>query len=159
MSTRSAARRLGPAITGAVIAAALAVSAVAADSGSKILEGSMTGIPQGGLAISGVAGGGLPWVLDRGSVELSSSGKLELSVRHLVLAAGANAGTNPVPTGRAIVVCAGAAPVMSDTVPYSPDGNARVETRLSLPSPCLAPVVFFAGQTANGPRWFAVSGG
>ena len=48
---------------------------------------------------------------------------------------------------------------MTDTVPYSPDGNAMVDARVALPSPCLAPVVFFAGQTAAGPRWFAVSGG
>ncbi|MFN8629557.1 MAG: hypothetical protein U0838_04320 [Chloroflexota bacterium] len=46
--------------------------------------------PQGGLTLSAAGfGGGLPWVLDRGSVELSANGKLEASVRHLVLAAGA----------------------------------------------------------------------
>lgn len=159
MSTRSRLRRLAPAVIGAALAVVLATSAATADSGTKLLDGSMTGIPQGGLAINGVAGGGIAWMLDRGDARLFSDGRLEVSVRHLVLAAGPLAGTNPIPTGRAIVTCAGAAPILTDTVPYSSDGNAMVETKVSLPSPCLAPAVFFAGQTGNGPRWFAVSGG
>jgi len=152
-------RRFAPAIAGAAIAVVLASSAATADSGNKLLDASMTGIPTGGLALDGIAGGGIPWMLDRGDARLFADGRLQVSVRHLVLAAGANAGKNPVPTGRAIVVCAGADPILTDTVPYSPEGNAMVETTVSLPSPCLAPVVFFAGQTGAGPRWFAVTGG
>jgi hypothetical protein len=48
---------------------------------------------------------------------------------------------------------------MADTVPYSAEGDAHVSTTVSLPSPCLAPAVFFAGQTGTGPRRFAVTGG
>ena len=45
---------------------------------------------------------------------------------------------------------------MSDVVPLSvPDGDAHVNQWLTLPSPCLAPVVFF---TSAGGAWFAVSG-
>ena len=157
MSAR--ARRLAPAIVGALLGVVLATSAVTADPGTKLLDASLTGIPTGGLVISGIPGGGIPWTLDRGDARLFADGRLQVSVQHLVLAAGPLAGTNPVPTGRAIVVCSGAAPVMTDTVPYSPDGNAMVSTQIALPSPCLAPVVFFAGQTAAGARWFAVSGG
>lgn len=159
MSTRSRLGRLAPAAAGAAIAVLLVASAATADSGAKLLDASLTGIPQGGLAINGVAGGGLPWVLDRGDARLFSDGRLQVSVRHLVLAAGPLAGTNPIASGRAIVTCAGAVPILTDLVPYSADGNAMVETRVDLPSPCLAPVVFFAGQTGNGPRWFAVTGG
>ena len=120
----------------------------------------MTGIPQAGLALDGIAGGGIPWVLDRGDASLFADGRLQVSVRHLVLAAGAAAGTNPIPTGRAIVACNGGVDVvMTDLVPFSPDGNATVEATVGLPSPCLAPAVFFAGQTGNGPLWFAVTGG
>jgi hypothetical protein len=146
-------------LAGAAIAVSLLSGSAAADPGTKLLDASMTGIPQGGLALDGVAGGGIPWVLDRGDARLFADGRLEVAVRHLVLAAGPLAGTNPIATGRAIVVCAGAAPILSDLVPYSPDGNAMVETQVSLPAPCLAPVVFFAGQTGGGPRWFAVTGG
>jgi hypothetical protein len=149
-------RHLAPAVAGALIAVALVAGAAAADPGTRLLDASMTGIPTGGLAIDGVAGGGKPWVLDRGSAKLSADGRLQVSVQHLVL----ENGTNPISMGRAIVACNGGADVvMSGLVPYSPEGNAMVNTRVSLPSPCLAPVVFFAGQTANGPLWFAVTGG
>jgi hypothetical protein len=152
--------RLLPAAIGAVVAVVLAAGAATADPGTKLLDASMTGIPTGGLALEGVAGGGIPWVLDRGDAKLFANGRLQVSVRHLVLASGPLAGTNPIPTGRAIVACnGGAATVMTDLVPYSADGNATVNTRVDLPSPCLGPVVFFAGQTAGGPRWFAVTGG
>jgi hypothetical protein len=153
-------RYLGPAVAGALIVVVLAAGAAAADPGTKMLDASMTGIPAGGPTLEGVAGGGLPWVLDRGDARLFADGRLQVSVRHLVLASGPLAGTNPIPTGRAIVACnGGATTVMTDTVPYSADGNATVDAQVDLPSPCLGPVVFFAGQTAGGPRWFAVSGG
>ena len=153
-------RRLVPSVAGALLAASLVGGVAMADPGTKLVDASMTGIPTGGLALQGVAGGGIPWVLERGDARLFADGRLEVSVRHLVLAAGALKGTNPIAQGRAIVTCNGGATVlMSDLVPYSADGNAMVETTLQLPSPCLAPVVFFAGQTGNGPRWFAVTGG
>jgi hypothetical protein len=153
-------RRLRPALIGAAIAAALAVGPVAADPGTKMLDASLTGIPTGGLSLLGVTGGGLPWVLDRGDARLFADGRLEVSVRHLVLASGPAAGTNPIPSGRAIVACdGGTAIVMTDLVPFSSEGNADVSATVDLPSPCLGAVVFFAGQTGVGPRWFAVSGG
>lgn len=153
-------RRLAPAVAGALIAVAIAAGAVTADPGTKLVDASMTGIPTGGLALEGVAGGGIPWMLDRGDARLFADGRLEVSVRHLVLAAGPLKGTNPIAMGRAVVTCnGGATTLMSDPVPYSPEGDAMVEAMLNLPSPCLGPVVFFAGQTGNGPRWFAVSGG
>jgi hypothetical protein len=154
------ARHLGPALAGAVMAVALLAGSVAADPGTKVLDASMTGIPTGGLSLLGVSGGGIPWVLDRGDARLFADGRLQVTVQHLVLASGPLAGTNPIATGRAIVVCGGGtSTVMTDTVPYSSDGDATVDTVVNLPSPCLAPVVFFAGQTGAGPRWFAVSGG
>ena len=157
MSVR--ARRLAPALAGALIAVVLATGAVAADPGTKLLDASMTGIPTGGMALDGVAGGGLPWVLDRGDALLFSDGRLQVSVSHLVLASGPKAGTNPFSTGVAIVACnGGAKTVMSGPVPYSADGNAMVNARVDLPSSCLAPAVFFAGETPNGPLWFAVTG-
>ena len=154
------ARRLAPAFAGALLAVVLAAGAATADPGNKLLDASLTGIPTGGLALEGVAGGGVPWVLDRGDARLYADGRLQVSVRHLVLAAGPLKGTNPIATGRAIVTCnGGAVRVMSDLVPYSPEGDAMVEAMVDLPMPCLGPVVFFAGQTGGGPRWFAVTGG
>ena len=93
-------------------------------------------------------------------VERMPSLALHFEVEHLVLAAGANAGTNPIPTGVAIVACGGGSTLITTApVPFSPAGDAEVEANVSLPGPCLAPVVFFAGVTGAGPRWFAVTGG
>jgi hypothetical protein len=157
MSAR--ARRLAPAIAGALIAVVLATGAVAADPGTKLLDASMTGIPTGGMALEGVSGGGLPWVLARGDAKLFSDGRLQVSVSHLVIATGPKAGTNPITSGVAIVACnGGAETVTTAAVPYSPEGDAMINTRVELPSPCLAPAVFFAGQTPSGPLWFAVTG-
>jgi len=153
-------RRLRPALLGAVIATVLAVGGATADPGTKLLDASMTGIATGGQSLLGVPGGGLPWVLDRGDARLFADGRLQVRVDNLVLGAGAAIGTNPIGFGRAIVACNGGATlVMTGLVPYSPEGDARVDTRVDLPSPCLAPAVFFAGQTGGGPRWFAVTGG
>ncbi len=153
-------RHVRPALIGAAIATVLAVGSATADPGTRLLDASMTGIPTAGQSLLGVAGGGVPWVLDRGDARLFADGRLQVSVAHLVLAAGPLAGTNPIPAGRAIVACnAGATTLMTDLVPFSPDGDAMVTATVDLPSPCLAPVVFFAGQTAGGPRWFAVTGG
>ena len=45
--------------------------------------------------------------------------------------------------------------VSSAVVPLSiPDGDAHVNQWLTLPSPCLNPVIFF---TSAGGAWFAVS--
>jgi hypothetical protein len=151
--------RLAPALAGALVAIVIAAGSVAADPGTKLLDASMTGIPTGGLALLGVSGGGIPWRLDRGDAKLFADGRLQVSVRHLVLATGPLEGTNPLTMGRAIVACnGGSSIVMSGLVPYSPEGDAMVETTVVLPMPCLAPVVFFAGQTGAGPRWFAVTG-
>lgn len=153
--------RIRLALLGAAVATTFIVGSVLADPGTKVIDASMVGIPpaSAGQTLLGVAGGGIAWTLDKGSAKLYSNGHLEVDVDHLVLAAGPAIGTNPVPTGRAIVVCNADTIVMTDTVPFSPDGNAKVRTDISLPSPCLAPVIFFAGQTGAGPRWFAVTGG
>src|SRR5262249_12308928 len=56
-----------------------------------------------GTAIRGIHGGGIPWALSSAHGELSADGRLRVNVRGLVLAAGPNSGTNPIPTFRAIV--------------------------------------------------------
>ena len=53
-------------------------------------------------AIRGVPGGGFAWVIGSGEVELKASGKIEVEVRGLVLAA---TGRNPAKTFRVRVSC------------------------------------------------------
>ena len=148
-------------------------SFVAAKGGPKILEWqTMVGVPQAftgttnAAVIRGVPGGGIPWALDLGKGELSTGGHLEIKVRGLVLASGANAGTNPVATFRGLVSCltdqATVVNIPTDAFPATTGaataggGNANIEQTLNLPSPCIAPIVFV---TSGGGSWFAATGG
>ena len=129
----------------------------------------MVGIPQAFTGtqnpIRGINGGGLPWTLTSAKGELKSSGKLELNIQGLVLAAGPNAGTNPISNFRVTVSClqsdASIDNVTSDLFPATTGaamdggGNAKIETTLTLPQPCIAPIVFV---TSPGGAWFAATG-
>lgn len=112
--------------------------------------------------IRGVAGGGLPWRIASGSVDLRADGRLHVEVEGLVFAAGPNEGTNTIPAFKAIVSCqtieSGAASVSNvSTAPFpaSTAGDAAIDTAVSLPSPCIAPIVFV---TSPSGAWFAASG-
>jgi hypothetical protein len=127
-------------------------------------------------AIRGIPGGGLPWVIRSANGELSSNGALELRVNGLVLdpndptvISRGLAGNNPIASFIATVSCqsvdaSGAAVVVNvQTAPFpattglasAGGGNARIETHLNLPKPCIAPIVF-VGNT--GGAWFAATG-
>ena len=139
------------------VLAALLVGTVSSTlaGGPKVLDATMVGIPTANLALHGIPGGGVPWVIDEGRAKLFADGRLQVEVDGLVLA---TTHTNPVPTGRAIVTCSSVAVAQSGAVPFSPTGDAVVDTTVNLPATCLAPAVFFAGITGAGDRWFAVTG-
>ncbi len=115
--------------------------------------------------IRGIDGGGIPWVLRSAQGDLSTSGRLEIKVRGLVLATGIYAGMNPVSSFRAIVSCLTAdgsvQNVMTGTFPATTGpasqggGNAKIDARLSLPHPCIAPIIFITSPTG---AWFASTG-
>jgi len=122
-------------------------------------------------AIRGINGGGLPWMISEGRGQLKSDGNLEVQVRGLVLFNGPPVpgnlqGTNPIAAFRAVVSCqtiVGGSPatrnVSTDPFPATPDGNAEIEATISLPSPCIAPIVFVTNGTTPLPgAWFAVTG-
>jgi hypothetical protein len=140
--------------------------------GPKVLKfNSMVGVPAGLTStqsqapLRGINGGGLPWMIGEAEGELRANGHLEISVQGLVLAAGANAGSNPVGTFRATVSCvdSNGAFVNVQTDPFpattgpasSGGGNAEIETDVILPHPCIAPIIFVTN--ANG-AWFAATG-
>lgn len=140
----------------------------------KILEfDTMVGIPDAFTAtkspIRGLNGGGLPWTLTSAKGELKSSGHLEIKVAGLVLAAGPNAGSNPpnISSFRAIVSCltstGGVENVVTDPFPATTGpataggGNAEIEADLTLPEPCIAPIIFVTNPGGNA--WFAATGG
>jgi hypothetical protein len=118
-------------------------------------------------SIRGVPGGGLPWELASGSVDLRASGQLEVEVEGLVLARRspvplALQGTNPFAQFKAIVSClttdAGTATTTNiSTNPFAvaPTGDGQLDTSVALPSPCFAPIVFVTSPTG---AWFAITG-
>ena len=148
-----------------------AVSSASAN-GPKVLEfDSMVGVPAGltgaqsQVPLRGINGGGIPWAIGDAEGELKANGHLEISVQGLVLAAGTNAGSNPITTFRALVSCitsTGAVqniltdPFPATTGPASAGGgNADIETDVVLPQPCIAPIIFV---TSPGGSWFASTG-
>jgi hypothetical protein len=140
-----------------LVALTLGTVANASAGGRKVFDSSMVGIPAGAPTLFGVAGGGAPWVIDEGRATLTADGRLHVEVQGLVLA---SSHTNPIHFGRAIVACDGAVAASTDAVAFSAAGDAEVDATVSLPSPCFAPAVFFAGifSTAPTDRWFAVTG-
>jgi hypothetical protein len=138
----------------------------------KILEfDTMVGVPAGltGAAsqpvLRGIRGGGLPWVLASAHGELTTGGKLEIEVEGLVLAAGANTGSNPAAVFRGLVSCLGSdgSPhnILTEAFPATTGpasaggGNAKIETSVDLPDTCIAPIIFV---TNDGGAWFAATG-
>jgi len=139
----------------AILVLAFGSVASTAAGGPKVLDARMVGIPTPSLALQGLAGGGAAWFLDDGRAMLFADGRLHVEVDHLVLANG----TNPIDNGRAVVTCGSLPAASSPIVPFSDAGDAEVDTRVDLPTPCLAPAVFFMGVLTNGAeRWFAVTG-
>ena len=157
---------------------AIGVVAVAADASSRTSkDGAVLGFgtmapvtgPFVGSAnpIRGINGGGLPWQIQQADGELRSDGRLEVRVRGLVLLDGdpvpvALQGTNPAPNFQAVVSCLtivdGAAVtvnVATDPFPATPSGNSRIKAAVSLPSPCIAPIVFVGPSPTV---WFAATG-
>jgi len=138
----------------------------------KILEfDTMVGVPAGltgaqsQVPLRGINGGGIPWTRTDAKGELKANGHLEITVAGLVLAAGANAGSNPSATFRGLVSCVTStgtfqniltAPFPATTGPASlGGGNATIEADVALPQPCIAPIVFV---TSAGGSWFAATG-
>ncbi|MGE5124255.1 MAG: hypothetical protein ACM3H7_07025, partial [Acidobacteriaceae bacterium] len=125
--------------------------------GHKILAfDSMAGIPAGltgaqsQVPLRGINGGGLPWILTSADGSLKDSGALKIEVEGLVLAAGANAGSNPIASFRGLVSCVNSdgsvTNILTDAFPATTGpataggGNADIEAVVSLPHPCIAPI-------------------
>lgn len=138
----------------------------------KVLEfDTMVGVPSGltgpqsQVPLRGISGGGLPWTIGSAKGELTVSGHLEIEVQGLVFAAGPNTGRNTVASFRALVSCVTAdgsvQNILTDAFPATTGaaseggGNAKIEAHVSLPQPCIAPIVFV---TSPGGAWFASTG-
>lgn len=115
-----------------------------------------------------VRGGGLPWVIARGRGKLDDDGKLDVEVRGLIIPLSAGFGFNPAPFFRVVISClsvnaSGLVEIVNvitangDEVMLGDprNGDARFKTKVDLPTPCVAPVLFV---TSPGGSWFSVTG-
>ena len=138
----------------------------AAAKGPKILKfDTMVGVPAGltgaqsQVPLRGINGGGIPWVIADTSGELRANGHLEISVQGLVLAAGANAGSNPVANFRGLVSCVNSdgtfTNIPTDLFPATTGpasaggGNPEIVADITLPQPCIAPFIFVTSPTGS----------
>jgi hypothetical protein len=112
-------------------------------------------------AIRGVNGGGQPWAIAKAKGDLRADGRLKIDVEGLVLV---STGLNPSATFRAIVSCLTTADGLTVTTtnvttlqfPATPTGDSEIEAVVTLPRPCVAPIVFVTN--AAGTSWFAATG-
>lgn len=108
--------------------------------------------------IHGVARGGVPWMLDRGSTRLRHGGRLTVGVRGLVIPGNGTPG--PVTSITASLYCGAdttAAVATTGSVPLSMQGDARIDEHITLPAKCLAPIVL-VHPNGNPAAYIAASG-
>src|SRR5262249_42315923 len=121
--------------------------------------------------VRGISGGGLPWMLKSATGSLKRNGHVLAVVRGLVLAnlpsvPPALRGVNPIPDFRAIVSCqsigagntATMVNVSTRNFKASKAGNARIDARVKLPRPCIAPIVFVTAPAGDDARVAATGG-
>ena len=120
-------------------------------------------------AIRGVPGDGLPWAIQKASGRLDANGHLVVNVKGLVftndnVVPPELRGINDETEFRGLVSCLtvsnGAVVeqnVVSAGVPASPRGSSKINVRLTLPNPCVAPIVMVLSGSDD--FWFAVGGG
>ncbi len=121
-------------------------------------------------AIRGVVGDEAPWVIDHGiKGRLTKSGRLQILVRGLVFADDPLVppelvGKNDEENFRGLVSCLTeddaegivTANVTTRGFPADADGNSFIDEKLTLPNPCIAPIVFVMAGSEE--KWFAVTG-
>jgi len=163
--TASLVRRIATVAAAAAIATVTLVTqapaASAADDHRPVLlrSGLVGSTPApAGPTLFGIIPGSAPWVIDRGRVRLDTYGNLDVRVRGLVIPTAPANGTNPVPSLSASVVCNGAVVATTGTVAFNTKGNARIDTTVSVPSPCLAPAVLVHPNAVTA-VYIAASGG
>ena len=107
-----------------------------------------TGSPANAALTRGIQGAGAAWQIDEARGTLRGDGDLDLKVKGLVLV---STGQNPLASFKAIVSClsidsngqAVTVNQLTDAFPATmPGGDADFNGSVSLPSPCIAPIVF-----------------
>jgi hypothetical protein len=156
-------------IVGLIVGMTVAAMLPASGDGRDVFRSDVAASPGANRPVRTVSSGGVPWVISAGSdIRLSGDGRLRADVRGLLITGtgtGLDGTTGPVHQVAALVTCtnpasgdAGAPSMVATTaVPLSAAGNARIDQTVSVPGPCIAPVVLVLANSASGP-WIAASG-
>jgi len=145
-------------LAGAAAAALVVVPAAIGGGHQDLLRSGVAGsVGPGGPTLDKVAPAGKPWVANRHStIRLRRNGELRAKVRGLVIPDFAVPNPLAGPHGLvAAVACNGMVVAMTDGVDYSAAGDGNIRQKLDLPSPCLAPAVFFLAPNGS---YIAASG-
>lgn len=132
--------------------------------------GTMFGVDDPFVAAAGtirdIPGDEAPWEIKSAHGFLTASGHLEIKVRGLVFKDDPRSppdeiGKNDETEFRALVSCLStdnttAANVETAGFPTGPAGNANINAHLTLPSPCVAPIVMILAGSED--KWFAMTG-
>jgi hypothetical protein len=144
--------------TGLIAALVVGTGTASAQSGGrhKLLDEPLVGLATPATVVAGVTGAGHAWSIEEGKAKLFSDGRVLVIVEGLVLFP---EGTQPAANVRVVVSCNGGGAgnvVQSGPVPLSqPEGDMQFNQRLTLPSPCLDPVIFVTNLSGG---WFATTG-
>jgi len=113
-------------------------------------------------AIRGIVGDEDPWKLDAARGFLTTDGHLVIKVRGLIFGDGR---PNDSATFRGAVSCltedenastTPAVKVLTDGFPATPDGDSTIDAHVTLPNPCVAPIIFVLAGDED--KWFSVTG-
>jgi hypothetical protein len=113
-------------------------------------------------AIRGIIGDEAAWKLDAARGFLTTDGHLLIRVRGLIFGDGT---PNDEPSFRGAVSCltedenAGTTPVanvFTEGFPATPEGDSNIDAHVTLPNPCVAPVIFVLAGSED--KWFSVTG-
>ena len=118
-------------------------------SGNTLLRSTLAPSVPGDPPFHGVGPGSVQWVLQRGEVRLKRNGEFRLRLRGLVIPSPPGDNTpGPVNTVNASLYCGedtGPPPntpaATTDQVPISRQGDADINTTITVPSMCLTPVI------------------
>jgi hypothetical protein len=131
--------------------------------GGDVLRSDVFGSQPTGPTLFGVKPGNAPWVISRGEARVRRDGRVKVRVEGLVIPTAPQNGTNPISNIAATVFCGGTAVGTTAAVPFTPDGDARIDATLTapVPSPCLAPAVLLnpaPGGTVIAATYIAATG-
>jgi hypothetical protein len=127
--------------------------------------------------VRGVKGDELPWDVGTVNGSLTSDGHLQLTVTGIVFADDPSVpvelrGINDEDEFRAVVSCLTNGPqpggrgrghglvdtrnIFTDGFPATRMGDSTIDTMVTLPNPCVAPIIFVVAGSED--KWFAVTG-